>query len=1028
MALPNLSEWSLQHQALIRYFLIALLAAGVLSYSQLGQMEDPEFTIKTMVVRVLWTGASAEEVEQQVTDKIEKKLEETPYLDFLRSYSKSGESTLFINLLDSTPAKAVPDVWYQVRKKIGDIQNTLPNGVKGPFFNDEFGDTFGSIFAFTADGFNYAELKDYIDDVRQELLRIDDVSKVDIVGAQEEKIYLELSHSKLASLQIDPNLIINTLQAQNAIAPAGTINTESDAVHLRVSGVFDSVESIRNLGISTNGHVFRLGDIATVYRGYIDPPTTKMRFEGKEAIGLAVSMRKGGDVIILGKALQVAMAQIKQNLPVGIDVHQVSNQPAVVEHSVLEFVKVLAEAVIIVLIVSFLSLGFRTGLVVALSIPLVLATTFLVMKFFGIDLQRISLGALIIALGLLVDDAMIAVEMMALKLEQGWSRAHAATFAYNSTAFPMLTGTLITAAAFLPVGMAKSAAGEYTFSMFQVVIIALLISWFVAVLFIPYLGYVLLPEHKKHQTATDSTGTHVAPEHHEIDVYSRGFYVPFRKMVIFCVKYRKSVILLTFILFATAVYGFRFVEQQFFPASNRPELLIDLWLPQGSSYQATEKAVVEMEKHLTNDPNIENYVSYVGNGSPRFYLAMDLQLENANFAQIVVMTKGGEAREVVLQKIRNLLNNDFPELRGRVTRLENGPPVGYPVQFRVLGKDLDKLREISQEVATAMRANPNTRNVHLDWNEKAKIVKLDIDQDKARQLGIDSQTLSNTLNTFLTGLNMTEFREEDKLIQVVARAIPSERSLLGTIDELNIPLANGNSVPLSQIARLVDSFEEGVIWRRDRLPVISVRADIVDGIQAPDVTMQLLPVINTIKEKLPLGYEIQTGGALESSAKSQKPIAAVMPVMMITILTLLMLQLQSMQRAFLVLLTAPLGIIGMTIFLLLLDRPFGFVAMLGAISLAGMIMRNSVILVDQIEQDKEMGVSDFQAVVESTVRRFRPIMLTAAAAILAMIPLSESVFWGPLAVTIMGGLLVATVLTLFFLPALYAAWFRVKVE
>ncbi|ALG69250.1 efflux RND transporter permease subunit [Beggiatoa leptomitoformis] len=1017
MAFPNISEWSLQHQALVRYFLVALLVAGILAYNQLGQMEDPEFTIKTMVVRVFWSGASAEEVEQQLTDKIEKKLEETPYLDFLRSYSKAGESTLFINLLDSTPAKAVPDVWYQVRKKVGDIKNTLPSGVTGPFFNDEFGDTFGSIFAFTTDGFNYAELKEYIDDIRQELLRIDDVSKVDIIGAQEEKIYVELSHSKLAALKIDPNLIISTLQAQNVVTPAGTINTESDAVHLRVSGVFDSVESIRSLGISANGHVFRLGDIATVYRGYLDPPTTKMRFEGKEAIGLAVSMRKGGDVILLGKALQETMTRVKQNLPIGIELHQVSNQPAVVEQSIFEFVKVLAEAVIIVLIVSFLSLGFRTGLVVALSIPLVLATVFLVMKFFGIDLQRISLGALIIALGLLVDDAMIAVEMMALKLEQGWGRVRAATFAYSSTAFPMLTGTLITAAAFLPVGMAKSAAGEYTFSMFQVVIIALLISWVVAVLFIPYLGYILLPEHK--------TPNH---EEHHIDVYAKGFYVPFRKMVEFCVYYRKSIILLTFIIFATAIYGFRFVEQQFFPSSNRPELLIDLWLPQGSSYQATEKAVVAMETLLRNDPHIENFVSYVGSGSPRFYLAMDLQLENINFAQIVVMTKGGEGREIVLQKIRGLLDNNFPELRGRVTRLENGPPVGYPVQFRVLGKDLEKLRVIAQEVAELMRQNPYTRNVHLDWNEKAKTVKLDIDQDKARQLGISSETLSNTLNTFLTGLNITEYREKDKLIQIVGRAIPSERSLLGNLDELNIPLANGATVPLSQIARLVDGFEEGVIWRRDRLPVISVRADIVDGIQAPDVTNQLLPVLNAVKAKLPLGYEIQTGGAFESSAKSQKPIATVLPIMFITILTLLMLQLQSMQRAILVLLTAPLGIIGMTIFLLLLQRPFGFVAMLGAISLAGMIMRNSVILVDQIEQDRESGIPAFEAIVGSTVRRFRPIMLTAAAAILAMIPLSESVFWGPLAVTIMGGLLVATVFTLFFLPALYAAWFRVKRE
>lgn len=1010
----NLSAWALQHRSLVRFFIILFGCAGIFSYLHLGQMEDPEFTIKVMIVQAFWKGASAKEVETQVTDKLEKKLQETPYLDVIRSYSKPGESTIFVQLKDSTRAKYVPDTWYQIRKKINDMRHTLPQGVEGPFFNDEFGDTFGSIYAFTADGFNYAELKDYVDNVRQELLSVPDVSKVNLIGVQEEKIYIEFSHTKLASLHLDPNLIINTLQTQNAITPSGTVEIDSDTVYLRVSGDFTSAESVSNISLEVNGRHIKLADIAHVYRGYVDPAVFKMRFKGEEAIGLSISMKKGGDVIRLGQALQATMTRLINELPIGIEIHQVSDQPRVVEESVHNFIKVLTEAIIIVLVVSFLSLGFRTGLVVALSIPLVLAITFVFMFFFDINLQRISLGALIIALGLLVDDAMISVEMMALKLEQGWDRFRAATFAYTSTAFPMLTGTLITAAGFLPVGMAKSSAGEYTFSIFAVVTIALLVSWVVAVIFIPYLGYVLLPE--------------VKANHAEHDVYQTRFYKILRSIINGCVQYRKTVILLTIISFITGVYCFRFVEQQFFPSSNRPELLVDLQLPEGASFYATEKQLLKLEAMLKTDEDIENYVSYTGGGSPRFYLPMDLRLQNTNYAQIVIMTKGMVARERVIAKLRNAFAEQFPEIRGRVTRLENGPPVGYPIQFRVMGDNVEKVRATALQVAEVMRKNPNVHDVHLDWNEKTKAVRLEVDQDKARSLGISSQQLASTLNTLLHGVVITEYREKDELIQIIGRAVTEERSNLANLENFNIYLNNGKFVPLSQICTINYGFEEGIIWRRNRFPTITVRADISDKVQAPDISVQIEPTLDPLRAQLPPGYRIELGGAIEESSKSQASIGAVMPFMLMVILVLLMIQLQSLQRTFLVLLTAPLGIIGLTLFLILFQRPFGFVAMLGAISLMGMIMRNSVILIDQIEQDRLAGMSAWTAIVESTVRRFRPIMLTAAAAILAMIPLSHNNFWGPMAIAIMGGLFVATIFTLFFLPALYAAWFRVKKE
>lgn len=1014
MSSLNLSEWALRHQSFVAYLLGLIVVAGTMAYQTLGRAEDPEFTIKTMVVTAEWPGATAREMEQQVTDRLEKKLQETPYLDFVQSYSEPGRCFIFVNLKDYAPNAAVPFAWYTVRKKLRDIVHTLPEGVLGPFFNDEFGDTYGTIYAFTADGFSHAELKDAVDDVRQELLRIPDVAKVDLIGIQQEKIYVEISHRKLATLGIHPTLIVDTLRRQNSMNSAGSIETASDQIYLRVSGDLRSVEAIREIGIEANGKQFRLGDISRVYRGYAEPITPKFRFKGEDAIGLAISMTKGGDILQLGRRLDAEIQRLQAQLPVGIDIHQVSDQPQVVRRSVNEFMKTLLEAVVIVLAVSFLSLGWRTGLVVALSIPLVLAMTFVVMKLLGIDLQRISLGALIIALGLLVDDAIISVEMMVVKMEEGWDRMKAATFAYTSTAFPMLTGTLVTAAAFTPVGFAKSSAGEYCFTIFAVVGIALLASWVVAVIFTPYIGFLILPD------------LHGKAGHNADQVYHGGWYDRFRRLVAGCLRHRRLVLIVTLAVFVLSLGAFRLVEQQFFPFADRPEVLIDLWLPQGSSIAATEQETIKAEALLKDDPDVVNFVSYVGSGSPRFYLPLDQQLDRNNFAQLVVLTKDLEARERLLTRLRTAFDNDFTLLRARLNRLENGPPVGFPIQFRVSGLDIAQTRRIADEVATLVRANPHTLDVQLDWSEPSKAVHLDVDQDKARVLGVSSQDISFALNTLLSGLKITEYREGNKLIDVLGRAEPGERRDPALLGEINIQAGNGKAVPLSQLARIEYGFEEGLIWRRDRFPTFTVRSDIRDDTQAPVVAAQIDPLLEPIRAKLPPGYRIEVGGAVESSAKAQASIDAVMPVMFVALITLLMIQLQSVKRTIMVLLTAPLGMIGVTLFLLLFHIPFGFVATLGVIALAGMIIRNSVILIDQIEQDIAAGAKPWNAIIEAAVRRLRPILLTAAAAILGMIPLTHSVFWGPMAVAIMGGLLVATVLTLLFLPALYATWFGIK--
>lgn len=1015
----NLSEWALAHQSLVLYLMIVLAVIGAGSYLRLGQAEDPDFTFKLMVVRTNWPGASADEVERQLTDRIEKKLQETPRLDHLRSYSKPGESVVFVFVKDSSRPDEIKDTWYQVRKKVGDIRGQLPAGIQGPFFNDEYGDTFGNIYALTGDGFDYAQLKEAADRIRTDLLRVKDVAKVELVGEQDEKIFVEVANAKLATLGVEPAVVFAALAQQNAVAASGSFETATERIYLRASGALDSVESVRNVPVRANGRTFRVGDMATVTRGFSDPPQPKMRFMGRDALGVAVSMVPRGDVIALGRALDAEVERLRAELPVGLELDRVNDQPAAVKRSVGEFTRVLAEAVAIVLAVSFLSLGLRTGFIVALSIPLTFAVTFLFMHQAGIDLHKVSLGALIIALGLLVDDAIISVEMMVVKLEQGWERARAASFAYTSTAMPMLTGTLVTAAGFLPIGLARSSTGEYTFAMFAVTTIALLVSWVVSVLFIPYLGYRLLPDfHRAGHPADEGA------------VWRKPFYLRFRRLVNWSVAHRWFVIGLTAATFALSVFGFRFVQQQFFPPANRPELMVDLRLAEGSSLAATQAQVAKLERLLMTDPalkdNIDNFVSYVGSGTPRFFLPLEQQLANANFGQFVVNTRDNTAREVVRKRLHEIFETDFPELRGRVSRLENGPPVGFPVQFRVIGEDKEAIRAIANEVAQVMRANRWTREVNVDWEEASRVIRLAIDQDRARALGISTQELAQFVGTVISGQAVTSWREQDRRVDVVVRGNAAERRMVSLLADLAVPIGRGRTVPLAQVARITYGFEQGIFWRRDRLPVITVRSDIQDGVQAPAVSAQVEKALADVRARLPFGYRIEAGGAVEDSGKGQRSIAAVAPVMVLVMLTVLMIQLQSFARLAMVVLTAPLGIIGVTAALLVSRMPFGFVAMLGTIALAGMIMRNSVILVDQIDHDIREGSEPWDAIVDATVRRFRPIVLTAATAVLAMIPLTRSAFYGPMAVAIMGGLLVATVLTLVFLPALYAAWFRVK--
>ncbi|VTU19168.1 Cation efflux system protein CzcA [Variovorax sp. SRS16] len=1029
----NLSKWALDHAPLTRYLMVVLIVLGFASYFQLGQDEDPPFTFRAMVIRTYWPGATAQQMAEQVTDKLERTLQEAPYADKIRSYSKPGESQIIFEIKDSSKSADVPNVWYTVRKDIGDMRSTLPAGIQGPFFNDDFGDVYGVIYALEGDGFSYAELKTFSDDVRQRLLRVKDVAKVDPFGIQDEKVYIEVSQKRVAQLGLDFNAVLAQIGSQNAVESAGTIQSPQDVVQVRVAGQFTSVEQLRAMPIrGSSGNQLRLGDIADIHRGYVDPPAVKVRHQGKEVIALGVSMAKGGDIIALGKALKLATAGIQKQFPVGVNLAQVQDQPVSVADSVNEFVGVLIEAVAIVLAVSFIALGLhkggrfgwyvdiRPGLVVAITIPLVLAVTFLAMNYFGIGLHKISLGSLIIALGLLVDDAIIAVEMMVRKMEEGYDKVRAATFAYDVTAKPMLTGTLITAAGFLPIGLAKSVTGEYTFAIFAVTVIALVLSWIVSVYFVPYLGTLLLKV-KPHDPD--------APPH---ELFDTPFYNTFRRMVNWCVEHRWLTIGATLLTFALGIAGMGRVQQQFFPDSSRPEILVELWFPEGTSFAANEQVAKRVEARLLKEEGIATVTSWIGSGVPRFYLPLDQVFPQSNVSQMIVLAKDLKVREALRIKLPAVLAEEAPEARGRVKLLPNGPPVPYPVQFRVIGTDPAQLRVHADEVKAVMRGNPNMRGVNDNWNESVKVIRLDVDQAKARALGVTSQAIAQASRTMFSGTTVGQYRENDLLIDIVLRQSPDERGAISDIGNAYLPTSSGASIPLAQIARPVFTWEPGVMWRQNRDYAITVQGDIVEGLQGATVTGQLLPKLRELEAKWRAdgdgAYRIEVAGAVEESSKGSASIVAGVPIMLFLVFTLLMLQLHSFSRSLLVFITGPLGIAGVAMALLVLDRPFGFVALLGVIALMGMIQRNAVILIDQIEHDRAAGVPTWDAIVESAVRRLRPIVLTAAAAVLAMIPLSRSVFWGPMAVAIMGGLIVATVLTLLALPAMYAAWFRVRRE
>ncbi|WP_447900647.1 efflux RND transporter permease subunit [Stenotrophomonas sepilia] len=1043
----NLSEWALSNRPLVLFAMLAFALIGAWSYKHLGQSEDPPFTFKAMVVRTLWPGATAEQVSRQVTEPLEKALMNTGEYEFIRSYSRPGESQIIFMARDSLRSRQIPDLWYQVRKRVGDIRPTLPREIVGPFFNDEFGDTYGNIYALTGKGFDYAVMRDYADRIQLELQRVPDVGKIDLVGLQDEKVWIELSNTRLATLGVSMQQVQQALADQNAVTGTSFFETATDRVQLRVTGQFNDIEAIRQFPIRAGDRTVHLGDIAKVKRGFADPASPKMRFMGEEAIGLAVAMKDGGDILKLGANLDAEFERLQKTLPAGMQLRKVSDQPQSVEESVGEFVQVLTEAVVIVLLVSFFSLGLRTGLVVGVTIPLVLAMTFFVMHYFDIGLHKISLGALVLALGLLVDDAIIAVEMMATKMEQGYDRLRAASFAWESTAFPMLTGTLITAAGFLPIATAASSTGEYTRSLFQVVTIALVVSWIAAVLFIPYLGDKMLPDlfnpqppkpgslsarwHAKRQQWADRypalANLIAPPQHgHDHDPYQRPFYRSFRRFLDTCLRHRWWVIAATIGLFVFSLMMFRFVPQQFFPDSTRPELMVDIELAEGASLRSTQAQAEKLEKLLSSREGIANYVSYVGTGSPRFYLPLDQQLPATNFAQFVVLAKDITSRESTRDWLLHEVIPKFPDVQMRVTRLENGPPVGYPVQMRISGEHIEKVQAIARQVEAKVRENPHVMNVNLDWSEPSKVVRLVVDQERARALGVSSAQVSQFLSSSLAGQSVSVYREGNRQIEMLLRGPADERNQLELLSSLSMPTANGGSITLSQVATMEYGFEDGIIWHRNRLPTVTVRADISDGMQALDVVHQILPTLDGIRAELPSGYLLETGGTVEDSARGQNSIKAGMPLFLVVVATLLMLQLRSFSRAAMVLVTAPLGIIGATLFLLLFRAPFGFVALLGTIALAGMIMRNSVILIDQIQQDIDAGHDRWHSIIDATVRRFRPIVLTALAAVLAMIPLSRSAFYGSMAISIMGGLIVGTVLTLVFLPALYAAWFRVK--
>ena len=1005
----NLSDWALEHRSLVWYFMIIFAVAGAYAYVGLGREEDPSFTVKTMVVQAQWPGASAQEVTEQVVDRIEKKLQELDNLEHTRSITTAGQTIIFVDLLPGTNAGDVKPTWARVRNLIDDVKHQFPQGVVGPFFDDQFGDVYGNIFALTGDGLSHRELRDFAEDARTQILKIPDVGKVDIVGAQEEVIYLEFSTRKIAALGIDRADIIATLQAQNAVTQSGFVQTGPERVALRVGGRFISENTLRGINLKVNDRFFPLTDVASITRGYVDPPTSLFRFNGKPAIGLAIGMKTGGNLLAFGQALEKTMSGIVQDLPVGVSVEQVSDQPEVVHEAVGGFTKALFEAVAIVLAISFISLGLRAGLVVAVAIPLVLAITFVVMLYSDISLQRISLGALIIALGLLVDDAMIAVEMMVARLEMGDSLKKAATYVYTSTAFPMLTGTLVTVAGFIPVAFNKSSAGEFTFTLFVVIAVSLIVSWIVAVVFTPLIGVTLLPKTMK--------------KHSE---HKGWFGRAFSRMLQFCLRWRWMTIIATVALFAASIAGLSMVQQQFFPSSDRPELIVDWNLPQNSSIAETSRQMAQFEREmLEGNAAVEHWSTYVGRGAPRFILSFDVQPADVAFGQTIIVTRGLDERDSLKRQVEAYLMKTFPGTDAYVKLLEIGPPVGKPIQYRVSGEDLQTVRDLAQKLGSVVGTYPSLKNLAFDWNEPARVVKIDVLQDKARQLGVSSQDIAMALNTVVQGNAVTQVRDDIYLVDVIGRAAEKERESIDTLLDLQLQSSSGQSVPLSSVATFRYELEQPTIWRRDRVPTITIKAGIADATQPATIVKALSDKVAAFEKTLPVGYSVKVGGAVEESAKSQGPIATVAPAMFLIMATLLMIQLQSFHRLFLVFSVAPLALIGVVAALLASNAPLGFVALLGVLALVGILIRNSVILIVEIEELRAAGKSPWMAVAEATEHRMRPIMLTAAAATLALIPISHEVFWGPMAYAMMGGIVVGTALTLLFLPALYVAWFRI---
>jgi multidrug efflux pump len=1011
----NLSYWGIRHPQLLAFLILVIGLSGAFAYSRLGRAEDPAFTIKTAVVSVGWPGATALEMQGQVANRIEKKLQELPWVDKIETYSKPAFASISLSFRDSTPPRDVPMLFLELRKKMSDLQPDLPGGVLGPFVNDEFGDVDSVLYTIVGDGASYAQLKDVAEAFRKRLQRVADVTKVDLYGDQPERIFVEFSHAKLATLGVPLQAVFDSIGKQNALSPAGEFQTDAQRLPVRVTGAQEGAEAVAETPVFGGGQTFRLGDVANVSHGYEDPPSFLIRAEGQPALEVGVVMQKGGNILALGKALDATVADFETELPRGVSIARIADQPQVVDRAVGEFARSFIEALAIVLAVSFLSLGWRAGFVVATSVPLVLAIVFVAMAFLGLDLQRVTLGALIIALGLLVDDAIIATEMIVVKLEQGWDRERAASFAWTSTAFPMLTGTLVTAAGFMPIGLANSAVGEYTGGIFWVVGIALAASWFVAVLFTPYLGFKLLPNYV--------SGGHAR---NEAAIYATPFYQAFRRALEFCVSHPIVIIVVAAGLLGLGLTQLARVQQQFFPLSERPELFFELRLAEGSSIQATQAAVKEAESLIAGDADAQSYTSYIGKSSPRFWLGLQPVQPNESFAQIVIVALDVQARERIKARVEAAVaKGALSAARVRLDRFNFGPPVGFPVQFRIIGPGPDIVREAAARVRDVMRADPRLIDPHLNWGEKMPSLKLEVDQSRARALGLTPQDISQTLETLVSGATVTTLRVGEERVDVVARAIPSERAALDRLEDLTIATRDGATAPVGQVARVIRTTEDPIIWRKDREVVVTAVADVVDGVQPPDVSRSLWPKLASIRDALPPGVRIEMGGAIEESQKGNSSIFILFPVMILVMLTLLMIQMQSFSRLAMVFFTAPLGIVGASLALSLAGQPFGFVALLGLIALAGMDMRNTVILIDQIESDvRDRGLTRREAIVFSTMRRARPVALTALAAILAMIPLSHSAFWGPMAFTIMGGLSVATFLTLFLLPSIYALWHR----